>query len=337
MPAVPERVSAPHIFAAGTVLIRGTGKHREVLIVHRPDRNDWSLPKGKVDAGERLAAAAVRETLEETGIAVTLGVPLPTAHYTVTGIDDQAAVAAPKTVHYWRGTIIDPAIAAGDVDIPAGWAPDDEIGALRWVRLSKVHALLTYPHDREVIAAAAKAPTDTSPFLVVRHAQAERRPDFRARVGDDAPDTERPLAAKGAAQAQALIATMAAYGIRGVSSSSAVRCVDSVRPYADHLGVAVHAYDSITEAAFEEHPKRGVHDVLHLLRQPEPSAVCIHRPTKKRLMRAIGRETGQFVNLALEPAEYLVFHRAAKRDDDGDIRAVRIGESTLIEYGLHHA
>ncbi len=332
--AVPERVTAPHIFAAGTVLLRGSGKHREVLVVHRPDRGDWSLPKGKVDDGERLAAAAVRETFEETGIAVTLGVPLPSAHYTVAW--PGSSTTAEKTVHYWRGIITDPAIAAGDVDIDAHWRPGDEIGDLRWVRLGKTAALLTYPHDREVVAAADSAPTNTSPFIVVRHAKAERRPDFRARVGLEMPDTERPLDPVGEAQARALVATFAAYGIRSVASSTATRCMDTVRPYADAIGTTVSGHDSITEEAFEEHPRRGASDVLELLRQPAPSVVCIHRPTKKRLMREIGRETGQFVNLALQPAEYLVFHRAGKPAEDGGFRRVRLGESTVIEYGLLH-
>ena len=333
--AVPERASAPQVFAAGTVLLRGAGKQQEVLLVHRPDRGDWSLPKGKVDAGERLAAAAVRETFEETGIAVTLGVPLPAAHYTVQSPD--SGMVAEKTVHYWRGVISDPAIAAGDVEVDSHWQPDDEIGELRWVRLKKASAWLTYPHDREVIAAAETAPTSTSPFVVVRHAKAERRADYRARVGDDEPDALRPLDSLGTLQARALAAVFAAYGVRTVSTSAATRCQDTVQPYAQALGAEVVSLPSITEEAFAEHPKRGAEDVLRLLRHPEPGVVCIHRPTKKRLMREIGRETGQFVNLALQPAEYLVFHRAGKRDEDGTFRRVRLGESTVIEYGLHHA
>ena len=330
--AVPERVTAPQIVAAGTVLVRGSGKHREVLLVHRPDHGDWSLPKGKLDAGERTAAAAVRETFEETGIAVTLGVPLPTAHYAVSWPGSRET--AQKTVFYWRGIITDPAIAAGDVEIAAHWQPGEEIGDLRWVRLTKSAALLTYPHDREVVAAAAEAPTNTSPFIVVRHAKAERRSDYRERVGLEPPDTERPLDALGETQARALAAVFAAYGVRTVSSSTATRCMDTVRPYAAAIGATITGFDSITEEAFEEHPRRGAEDVLALLRHPDPAVVCIHRPTKKRLMRTIGRETGQFVNLALQPAEYLVFHRVGKRDAAGGFRRVRLGESTLIEYGL---
>ena len=98
----------------------------------------------------------------------------------------------------------------------------------------------------------------------------------------------------------------------------------------------VHAYDSLTEQAFEETPKQGVRDVVAMLSDPTPSTVCIHRPTKRKLVRALGHETYQPVDLALSPAEYLIFHRGAKFDDVGGVRKVKVGEGTVIEYGAHH-
>lgn len=47
-----------------------------VLLVrrdHDPDRGKWSVPGGLVEAGETLAAAVKRETLEETGLVVEPG------------------------------------------------------------------------------------------------------------------------------------------------------------------------------------------------------------------------------------------------------------------------
>ena len=41
-----------------------------VLLVHRPRYDDWSLPKGKLDAGESWQEAARREVEEETGLAL---------------------------------------------------------------------------------------------------------------------------------------------------------------------------------------------------------------------------------------------------------------------------
>ena len=55
------------ILAAGSVVFRrGPDGQREVLLAHRPRYDDWSLPKGKLDPDEYLAACAVRETREET-------------------------------------------------------------------------------------------------------------------------------------------------------------------------------------------------------------------------------------------------------------------------------
>ena len=40
----------------------------EVVLVHRPRYDDWSLPKGKVDPGETDEQAALREVQEETTV-----------------------------------------------------------------------------------------------------------------------------------------------------------------------------------------------------------------------------------------------------------------------------
>ena len=65
--------------AAGTVPWRLRDGTLEVALVHRPRYDDWSWAKGKLDADEDWAVAAVRETDEETGLLVRLGPPLPEA------------------------------------------------------------------------------------------------------------------------------------------------------------------------------------------------------------------------------------------------------------------
>ena len=72
------------VAAAGTVVLRPVADGEpEVLLVHRPRYNDWSLPKGKIDPDEYLAGCAVRETLEETAVDVRLGMPLDQITYPV--------------------------------------------------------------------------------------------------------------------------------------------------------------------------------------------------------------------------------------------------------------
>ncbi|EHK66457.1 NUDIX hydrolase [Achromobacter arsenitoxydans] len=59
---------APRPIAATIAAVVRDG---HVLLVRRanpPDQDRWAFPGGKIDAGERLEAAAARELLEETGV-----------------------------------------------------------------------------------------------------------------------------------------------------------------------------------------------------------------------------------------------------------------------------
>jgi 8-oxo-dGTP diphosphatase len=117
------------IRAAGGVLRRDG----LVAVVHRPHRGDWSLPKGKLEAGEDDATAAVREVLEETGHRGVIEHDLGTVTYTVSD-------GRPKSVRYY-------VMAAGDdVDELA-----DDVDEVRWVAPDGAGELLTYPSDREVL------------------------------------------------------------------------------------------------------------------------------------------------------------------------------------------
>src|SRR5918997_104391 len=86
--------------AAGCVVHRwGDDGALEVAVIHRPRYDDWSLPKGKLDAGESFADAALREVWEETGLRCRLGRELEPVRYTVRG--------RPKLVRYWVMEVVD--------------------------------------------------------------------------------------------------------------------------------------------------------------------------------------------------------------------------------------
>jgi acetyl-CoA carboxylase carboxyl transferase subunit beta len=58
------------VLAAGAVI---ADRHGRLLLVKRardPQRGRWSVPGGRVEPGESLEAAAVREALEETGLRI---------------------------------------------------------------------------------------------------------------------------------------------------------------------------------------------------------------------------------------------------------------------------
>lgn len=128
--------SDPVRAAGGVVLRAGPSGEREVLLVHRPKYNDWTIPKGKLDAGETDLEAAVREVEEETGLRCTVGRELPSVSY-----DDRNG--RPKTVRYWEMTA-----SSGQFE------PTSEVDEVKWVPLTKAAELLTYARDRDVLAAA---------------------------------------------------------------------------------------------------------------------------------------------------------------------------------------
>jgi 8-oxo-dGTP diphosphatase len=126
------------VHAAGGVVLRPGGGGTEVLVVHRPKYDDWSLPKGKLEAGESHEAAACREVREETGVNAELGRELPARSY----VDRHGR---PKTVRYWIMTPV-----AED-----SWVPNDEVDDIRWIPVPQAAALLTYEGDRRLLAEVA--------------------------------------------------------------------------------------------------------------------------------------------------------------------------------------
>jgi len=124
-------------YAAGGIVIRESPAHGfEVAVIHRPGVEDWTLPKGKLEAGETLEECALREVLEETGLECKLASFVGTTSYA-----DRRG--RPKVVSYW---LMHP--------LGGAFVPSHEVDALRFVPLEQAMALLSYELDRELLGGA---------------------------------------------------------------------------------------------------------------------------------------------------------------------------------------
>jgi 8-oxo-dGTP pyrophosphatase MutT (NUDIX family) len=119
--------------AAGGVVVREGNTGLEVVIVHRPKYDDWTLPKGKVERRETDEECAVREVEEETGLRCELLEELESSSYS-------DAAGRPKIARYWLMR-------------PVGGAlrPTREVDDACWVPLLEAQEQLTYERDVRVL------------------------------------------------------------------------------------------------------------------------------------------------------------------------------------------
>jgi len=224
--------------AAGGVLWRPAADGGvEVAVVHRPRYDDWSLPKGKLRSGEHPLLAALREVREETGSGAVAGRGLGRSDYRVL----QAGHEVPKTVRWW-------ALAARQ----GAFRPSDEVDELRWLTPADAEGLLTAGRDVGPLRLLAQEGLGTSTVLLVRC----------GRAGEEA---DRPLDARGRAQAEELVGLLPAWGPVRVLAAPQRRCRETVAPYAAAAGLTVEV-DPVWDRAT---PRREAAARLRAL-APEP-------------------------------------------------------------------
>ena len=254
----------PAIYAAGAVLWRrNSHKEVEVLLVHRPRYDDWSLPKGKLDPSEELIACAYREVVEETGFDVQLGPYISDIEYFVPeGL---------KKVLFWSARVLNP---------DKSFIPNSEVDGIEWLSIEEAMQRVTRESDREVIESFIKTPYDSYPLIFLRHAKALSRDSW------DGEDEDRPLDNLGQMQAKRMLAIYNVFGLTQVHTSDALRCHDTVYGLARGLQRELTVTTAVSEYTWKKAKgkEKAKEYVKELVKINEPILLCSHNPVLPRML-----------------------------------------------------
>ncbi|MBC7725488.1 MAG: NUDIX hydrolase [Burkholderiaceae bacterium] len=265
------------VVAAGVVCWRKLDGELQVLLVNRDARADVSLPKGKVDPGESLPEAAVRETLEETGLRITLGAALGVTEYTMPGGRD-------KIVHYWSAEVSDAALEA------ATFTPGAEVASTVWLPIAEARVSLSYGRDRDILDRVAERSDAnllrTFAIIMLRHGKAVPATSWSGT------DSTRPLEHVGLEQARKSARVIAAFHPTKLISSTAARCISTIEPVASITGLNIKATAAISQDTYED----GESDVRRVvdkrLSKRATTVLCSHGPVLPEILAQLAAATG---------------------------------------------
>jgi 8-oxo-(d)GTP phosphatase len=266
-------VSKAPIQAAGGVVWRtgDDGREVEIAVIHRPRYDDWSLPKGKLAPGESHLEGAIREVHEETGYRVQPGRSLGEVRY----LKNSGGAAREKVVHYW-------AMKA----VGGAFSPNREVDEMRWLSIDDARETITRNLDRDVLERFAQRPAMTGSVLLLRHASAGSRSKW------DGDDRVRPLDEAGEEQAEELVRLLSRFEVDEILSADNVRCVDTVRPLSESIGVAVEQNALLSEDGFPGREREAV-DLIRNLGRPASAAVaCSHSGVIDELVERLSTADG---------------------------------------------
>jgi 8-oxo-(d)GTP phosphatase len=296
------------IFAAGAVLWREVEGKLLVAVIHRARYDDWSFPKGKQDPGECLPETAVREIREETGLKIKLGVRLKVVRYTV-------GDNIPKEVHYWAARVSDSALAKSKFE------PSEEVAEVTWKTPEDARRVLTYEFDQqildEVLALYLQKRLRTKPVIILRHAKATPRSEWKGGKGLD--DGHRPLLPAGSLQANALVPLLGAFAPQRLVTSTWVRCKSTLAPYAKRRKIKLIERSQLSELGNANGPQRTEKVIHDLVEDGRSVVICTHRPALPTIVGAVasyGSAAQSAIleaSLALAPGDMTVIHMTREK------------------------
>ena len=267
----------PAVIAGGAVCWKRVDGDVKILLVHRTQHKDISLPKGKLDPGESVPECAKREVQEETGLHVDLGAFLGRVDYKLSS-------GRAKHVFYWAAEV-----DAGEAE-RSHFESNNEIFDLEWVELDKAHNRLSYPHDVDIVEnfqnLVNAGHERTFPIILLRHGKAMPRESW------DGPDHTRPLLQRGLNQAKLQGEGVAAFGPERLVSSPATRCLATIEPVSRVTGLEVSTKKRISQDAWD--PKGdGPRSVMEkAVSKRRATVFCSHGPVLPQLLQSAGEIAG---------------------------------------------
>lgn len=276
------------IRAAGALLWRENSELAlEVALIHRPQYDDWSLPKGKVEMGETALQCAYREVFEETGIRATFTRQLDTIDYEESGEE--------KRVKYWAAHC-----ALNNIE----FVPNEEVDQMKWLPASQALEQATHDSDKSIIETFMNQEQHTDTLIILRHTKSLERGDW------DEADSLRTLDETGFDHAQLLIKHLAPFAIDELYTSDYTRCVQTVTPLAHARGLSITTVPSLNEESFELDPEKAI-SFANALKQDEKNIlICSHNPVIPSMLRGILNTKLKNKDLIkLEPGDAWIVHR----------------------------
>ena len=290
------------VYAAGAVLWKVVDKELKILVVHRTQHKDISIPKGKVDPGETLPETAVREIREETGLSVGLGPFLGVVEYIMPNNGKR------KEVHYWTAEV-DPTAAER-----SPFKSNNEIFELEWMTIPVAREKLSYSHDVGLVESfatmhAAKL-AHTFPIVIVRHGKAVPATNW------DGPDSQRPLLHRGQDQARNIAGGLAAYKPETIYTSTATRCIQTITPLATATGIRVKESTKLSQEKWSPDGTNARVTIDRRLSKGKAVVLCSHGPVIPQLVSELIAQTNGNVDATVRRAaspntgDFGVFHIA---------------------------
>jgi 8-oxo-dGTP diphosphatase len=163
--------------AAGGIVMRRE-QPSLIAVVRLRKRDEWVLPKGKLDDGETPRAAARREVLEETGHNVTVHEFLGTLVYESGGRS--------KVVHYWR-------MEAGNTQTRELM---HDIRAVDWLPLDEALLRLSRTYERTFLENVGPLALGVLSRRLKAKAQSQAQSQAQAQAQVQAPAVKAPAAKK---------------------------------------------------------------------------------------------------------------------------------------------